>query len=150
MIVPATLLATGKTSTGVVIDEATLLALGGGKKPSVQATIRGYTWRTALGSMGGRVMLPVSADVRSHAGIAAGDSFDLELVVDSSPRVVEVPPDLQAALDAEPAALAFFGTLPPSQQRWFTLSVEGAKQAETRARRVQKAVTMLAAGERPT
>jgi hypothetical protein len=41
--------------------------------------------------MGGRVMLPVSADVRSHAGIAAGDSFDLELVVDTSPRVVEVP-----------------------------------------------------------
>ena len=53
--------------------------------------IRGYPWRTALGSMGGRVMLPVSADVRSHAGIAAGDSFDLELVVDTSPRVVEVP-----------------------------------------------------------
>jgi uncharacterized protein YdeI (YjbR/CyaY-like superfamily) len=59
-----------------------------------------------------------------------------------------VPPDLQAALDAEPAAAAFFATL-NSQNRYAVLyRVQDAKRPETRARRIATFVAMLAAGEK--
>ena len=59
-----------------------------------------------------------------------------------------VPDDLQAALDADPAASAFFATL-DSRNRYAVLyRVQTAKKAETRARRVAEFVAMLARGER--
>ena len=59
----------------------------------------------------------------------------------------QVPPDLQAALDADPAAAAFFSTL-SSQNRFAILfRLQGAKKPETRAARLEKFVAMLARGE---
>ncbi|MGZ5200452.1 MAG: YdeI/OmpD-associated family protein [Telluria sp.] len=59
----------------------------------------------------------------------------------------EVPPDLQAALDADPAAAAMFATL-TSQNRFAILfRLQAAKKAETRAARLEKFVAMLARGE---
>ncbi|SBT92040.1 Uncharacterized conserved protein YdeI, YjbR/CyaY-like superfamily, DUF1801 family [Streptomyces sp. DI166] len=65
-----------------------------------------------------------------------------------SPSTAEVPDDLAAALDAEPAAAAFFATL-NSQNRFAILHrVHDAKRPETRARRIEKFVAMLAKGEK--
>ncbi len=59
-----------------------------------------------------------------------------------------VPPDLQAAFDANPAAAAFFTTL-DSQNRYAVLfRLQTAKRAETRARRIETFVAMLARGEK--
>ena len=68
------------------------------------------------------------------------------LDLDTAPRTVEVPEDLAAALAEEPAARAFFEGLSPSKQKWFTTSVTGAKQEETRRRRVETAVQLLREG----
>jgi uncharacterized protein YdeI (YjbR/CyaY-like superfamily) len=57
-----------------------------------------------------------------------------------------VPDDLAAALAAEPAAKAFWDTISYSNKRWHVLSVEGAKAAETRHRRIEKSVAMLKEG----
>jgi uncharacterized protein YdeI (YjbR/CyaY-like superfamily) len=58
-------------------------------------------------------------------------------------RSAAVPADLQAALDADPAAREFFATL-DSQNRYAILYRVGeAKRAETRARRIEKFVAML-------
>jgi uncharacterized protein YdeI (YjbR/CyaY-like superfamily) len=63
-------------------------------------------------------------------------------------RAAAVPADLQAALDANPAAREFFGTL-NSQNRYAVLyRVQEAKRPDTRARRIAKFVDMLARGER--
>lgn len=63
-------------------------------------------------------------------------------------RAATVPPDLQAALDANPAAREFFATL-NSQNRYAVLyRVQDAKRPETRARRIAKFVDMLARGEK--
>jgi len=65
-----------------------------------------------------------------------------------APSTATVPEDLQAALDAEPAAAEFFATL-DGQNRYAILHrVQTAKRAETRARRIEKFVAMLAAGEK--
>jgi uncharacterized protein YdeI (YjbR/CyaY-like superfamily) len=60
---------------------------------------------------------------------------------------ITIPPDLQAALDAEPAAAAFFATL-DSRNRYAVLyRIHDAKRPETRARRIATFTAMLAAGE---
>ena len=60
---------------------------------------------------------------------------------------IEVPAELRAALDAQPAAAAFFETL-NSQNRYAILfRLHHLKRAETRTRNVQKFVAMLARGE---
>jgi uncharacterized protein YdeI (YjbR/CyaY-like superfamily) len=64
-----------------------------------------------------------------------------------APSTATVPDDLQAALDREPAAAEFFAGL-SSQNRYAILHrVQTAKRPETRARRIEKFVAMLAAGE---
>jgi uncharacterized protein YdeI (YjbR/CyaY-like superfamily) len=65
-----------------------------------------------------------------------------------APSTATVPDDLQAALDREPAAAEFFAGL-NSQNRYAILHrVQTAKRPETRARRIERFVAMLAAGER--
>jgi uncharacterized protein YdeI (YjbR/CyaY-like superfamily) len=62
-------------------------------------------------------------------------------------RSATVPGDLQAALDANPKAREFFGTL-SSQNRYAILyRLQDAKRPETRARRLEKFVAMLNRGE---
>src|SRR5262245_55297719 len=65
-----------------------------------------------------------------------------------APSTATVPDDLQAALDADPEAAAFFATL-KGQNRYAILHrVQTAKKPETRARRIEKFVAMCAAGEK--
>jgi uncharacterized protein YdeI (YjbR/CyaY-like superfamily) len=64
-----------------------------------------------------------------------------------SPASAEVPADLQAALDARPAAKEFFGTL-TGQNRFAILHrIQTAVKPETRARRIEQFVSMLERGE---
>lgn len=59
-----------------------------------------------------------------------------------------VPPDLQAAFDAEPAAQAFFETLDSKNRYAVLFRLQTAKLAATRARRIEAFVAMLARGEK--
>jgi hypothetical protein len=139
-----TLLLSGRTATGVRVPDDVVAALGSGKRPAVTVTLNGgYTYRSTVAVMGGQYMLPVSAEVRAGAGVAAGDELDVDLELDTAPRAVDVPADLRAALDAEPAAAAAFAALSYSRQRAHVLSVEGAKTADTRLRRVEKVLAAL-------
>ena len=143
-----TLLLSGKTSTGFEVPADVVAGLGPGKKPAVTVTINGgYTYRSSVASMGGKFMLPVSAEHRTGAGIAAGDQVDVDLELDTQPREVTVPEDLSAALDADPAAKAFFDGLSYSNKLRHVLAIDGAKSAETRQRRIDKAVGMFHDGK---
>ena len=136
----------GKTATGIEVPTEVVESLGAGKRPKVRVTIGGSTYSSTVASMGGRFMLPVSAEVREAAGVAAGDVVDVSLELDTAPRVVEVPPDLAEALAGDRAAKAFFDGLSYSAQRWHVLLIEGAKTPETRQRRVERSVAMLREG----
>lgn len=61
---------------------------------------------------------------------------------------MEVPDDLRAALDADPAAAAAFETLDGANRFAILYRLQDAKRAETRARRIQQFVALLARGER--
>jgi bifunctional DNA-binding transcriptional regulator/antitoxin component of YhaV-PrlF toxin-antitoxin module len=143
----ATLEQSGKTATGVEVPAEVVDALGPGRKPAVTVTINGYSYRSSIASMGGRFMLPVSAEVRGGAGVAAGDELEIDVELDTTPREVVVPEDLGAALDADADARRFFDGLSYSNKRRIVLSIEGAKTAETRERRIGKAVASLHDGK---
>ena len=136
----------GRTATGFEVPAEVVDALGAGKRPAVRVTVNGHTYRSTVASMGGRFMLPMSAEHREQAGVAAGDEVDVEVERDTAPREVTVPSDFAQALGADGAAQAFFDGLSYSNKRWHVLSIEGAKTAETRQRRIDRSVTMLREG----
>ena len=136
----------GKTATGIEVPADVMAALGPGKRPRVRVTINGYTYPSTVGSMGGRSLIPVSAEVRARARVSAGDEVDVDVVADAEPRQVEVPAELAAALGREPSARQAFERLSYSGQRRYVLAVEQARTAETRQRRIDKAVAELSAG----
>ena len=138
----------GKTATGFEVPPDVLARLGPGKRPALVVTIGAHTYRTTVGSMGGRAMVPLSAENRTAAGMQAGDEVEVALAPDREPRTVDVPEDLSAAVDADPAARATFESLAPSHLKEWVRWVTEAKKPETRALRVGKAVEALAAGRR--
>ena len=120
-------------------------SLGAGKRPPVRVTINGYTYRNTIAVMAGVYMVGVSAEHRANAGVAGGDEVDVELELDTAPREITVPPDFAAALDADADAKRAFEALSYSNKQRHTLSIEGAKTAETRQRRIDKALSELKA-----
>lgn len=133
-------------NTGIVVPPHVIEALGAGKRPAVAVTINGRTIHLTLGSMGGDVMIPISAANRALLGVAGNDAVSVEIVVDAAPKAIAVPADLQAAITAAgPAAQAAWDRLAPSARKAHVVAVEGAKAAETRQRRVEKAVAGLGA-----
>ncbi len=62
----------------------------------------------------------------------------------AGPANAQVPDDLRAALDAVPAAARAFDGLTSSNRYTIIRQVEDAKREETRARRIEKFVEMLA------
>jgi uncharacterized protein YdeI (YjbR/CyaY-like superfamily) len=63
-------------------------------------------------------------------------------------RTSKVPDDLQHALDANPAAAAFFADLGSANRYAITYRLAEAKKPETRTRRLHKFVAMLERGEK--
>lgn len=141
-----TLLLSGKNACGFEVPREVVEALGKGKRPPVVVTINDYTYRNTVAVFGDVFMIGVSAEHRAASGIRAGDELEVDLVVDTAPRVVHVPPDLAAALDAEPETRRTFDALSYSNQSWHVLSVNGAKTDETRQRRIEKSVATLREG----
>ena len=133
----------GKTATGIEVPPEVVAGLGQGKRPPVRVTIGGYTYRSTVGVMGGKSMLPVSADNRAAAGVAAGDEVEVEVELDTEPREVSLPPEFAAALAADQAARQAFGKLSYSQQQRYVLGITSAKTAETRDRRIASALGEL-------
>ena len=134
----------GKTATGIPVPEEVVLGLGRGKRAPVVVTIGGHSYRSTIAAYSGTYMLPLAAEHRAAAGVQAGQEVEVDVVVDDAPREVEVPEDLARAL-GEGSARAEFDRLSYSNQRRIVLSIEGAKTAETRARRIGKAVAELRA-----
>jgi hypothetical protein len=138
----------GRTATGMRVPPEVVDGLGAGKKPAVLVTIGSHTYRSTIASRGGVYLLPLSAENRAGAGVAAGDEVEVAVELDTEPREVAVPDDQAAALADDDAARTTFERLPYSHQLRHVLAIEGAKAADTRQRRVSKVVEMLREGSR--
>jgi Bacteriocin-protection, YdeI or OmpD-Associated/Domain of unknown function (DUF1905) len=142
----ATIEQAGKTATGIEVPSTIVERLGAGKRPAVKLTIRGHTYRSTVASMGGRFMVGVSAENREKAGVAGGDTVDVDIELDTAPREVTLPPDLAKALRRDAKAGRTFEGLSYSNQNWHVLQIEGAKSAATRERRIARSIEALRSG----
>ena len=141
-----TILQGDKTATGIRIPDEIVEGLRAGKRPAITVRINGFTYRSSVAVVNGTYMVGVSAENRAGAGVKGGDEVDVDIELDTAPRLVTVPADFGAALDAEPNARRTFDGLSNSNKGWHVFHIEGAKTAETRQRRIAKSVEMLRDG----
>ena len=86
-------------NVGIDVPEEIVLGFGAGKRVPVTVTINGYTYSSTIAVMGGRYLVGVAAAHRAAAGVAGGEEHEVTIEHDTSPRTVEIPSDLDAALD---------------------------------------------------
>jgi bacteriocin resistance YdeI/OmpD-like protein/uncharacterized protein DUF1905 len=120
-------------------------AVFGRVRAPVRVTVNGHTWRSTVMRYGTRYYLPLARPNREAAGVAAGDTVGVLVESDDAPRTVEVPDDIAAALAGAAGARAAFDAASFSHRREWVESVEEAKRAETRARRVRGVVEQVLA-----
>ena len=137
------LLLTGERNTGIEVPPELVEALGAGKRPPVVVTVNGFEYRSTIAPMGGKFLIPFSSDKREATGLGGGDAIVVDLELDTAPRTVVPPDDLAAAVDAAGARDAW-ERLSPSHQKAHVTAIEQAKAAETRQRRIDKAVAQIA------
>jgi hypothetical protein len=119
----------------------------GKKRVPVQATIDGVPYRGTLVRMGEPChILVVLKEIREKIGKTFGDEVEVTLEEDIAPRVVEVPADLQEALQKDAAAQAAFTSLAFSHQKEYVRWIEEAKREETRRGRIAKTIEKLKQG----
>ncbi len=141
-----TVLQAGKTATGLPIPDVVVEALGSGKRPKVVVTVAGYSYRTTVAPMGGQYLVPLSAEHRTAAGVAAGDQVEVDIELDQAPRVVELPADLAAELSRDVQAREYFDGLAYTHRKEWVRWIEEAKKPETRQTRLDKTMAALRAG----
>ncbi|HWJ80604.1 MAG TPA: YdeI/OmpD-associated family protein [Nocardioides sp.] len=135
-------------AAAVVLDDDQVAELGEGKKRfPVVATVDGYTWRTSVARMGGEFLVGLNREVRTGAGVEAGDEVDVELALDTEPREVDVPAELAEALAGDAEARAAYEKLAFTHRKEYARWVAEAKREETKARRVAQALEMLRKGK---
>jgi hypothetical protein len=132
-------------NTGIEVPGAVVAQLGPGKRYPVVVTVGEHSYRSSVSVYKGRFMISLSAENRKRAGVSGGDEVEVDIVLDEAPREVELPVELSSALADDPKAKAAFDALSFSNRNRIALSVETAKSAETRARRVAKAIDELRA-----
>ena len=116
---------------------------------TIEGTVNGSPFRATLEPDGqGSHWLKVTRKMREAAGAAAGDVVALEFMSAGNEPEPEVPADLRKALAAAPKARELWSDITPIARRDWIQWITSAKRSETRARRVDNACEMLAAGKR--
>ncbi|MFK0222985.1 YdeI/OmpD-associated family protein [Streptomyces vinaceus] len=128
---------------GLEVPSEVVTALGEGSRPPVRITVNGHCWRSRIALLRGRHLIGLSHANREAAGVEIGESVEVEVELDTEPRVVVEPEDFAQALNAEPAARAAYDVLTYSRRREHVRAIESAKKPETRQRRIEKALATL-------
>lgn len=138
---------TGKTTATVIVTQEQVDAIRGSQgraRVPLVITYRGTQYRTSVSVYRGEWMVVVNREMR-EGGLVPGHTYTVDIALDSAERTVEVPPDLDAALQAAGLRQAF-DALAYSHRREHVRAIEDAKKPETRQRRVDAAVAKVASG----
>jgi hypothetical protein len=131
-------------ATGIEIPPEVIEGLGSGKRPKLNVTVNGMTYRSTVAVMGGGYFVAFTKDHRARTGLKAGDAIEVTVELDSAPRDVIAPQDLLDAIDAA-GVLNAWERMSYTHRKEHVRSIEEAKAPETRQRRIDKAVAMAAA-----
>jgi hypothetical protein len=121
----------------------------GKKRVPIRATIDGQPYRGSLVRMSGDChMLLILKSIRQAIGKQPGDKVSITFREDTAARKVIVPADVQKSLSSQPQAKAFFKELAYSHQREYIEWIKGARQPETRKRRMIRMLDRLGRGKK--
>jgi hypothetical protein len=116
----------------------------GRKRVPVNASIDGQPYRGTLVRMGEPChLLIILKEIRTRIGKDFGEAVEIILEEDRQPRVVEIPLDLQRALEQDPLARSAFERLSFTHRKEHVNAILAAKHPETRQRRIEKTIEML-------
>jgi hypothetical protein len=136
--------ARGPGATVALIPMEHVPALGGMKQKRAFGWVNGVEFMTSTFPYKGEgLWVGVPKATRVAAGLVVGDRCTMELMLDETPRLVEVPPELAAAFEADPELRAGFDKLSFSRKRELADPISEAKKPETRAARLDKALARL-------
>ncbi len=131
-------------NVGIVVPDEVVAELGAGKRPLVKVTLNGeYEFTYTLAVMGGKNMIGFSSAHRTASGFRGGDEVEITLELETAPREVELPPELVAALAADPIAAAAFDKLAFTHRKEHARAIAEAKAPETKQRRVDATMAKL-------
>lgn len=109
----------------------------------VKATFNGVPYTGSLMKYGNpQHMLGIVKSIRGQIGADPGDKIQVEVWKDEAPRTVEVPAELQKAMESG-GVLGFFKDLSYSHRKEYCRWILDAKTEPTRLKRITKAVEML-------
>jgi len=141
--------AKGSSWTFLVLPGKASATLPTRGRTTVEGTINGYPFRATLEPDGQKShWLKVKKKMREAAGAEPGDLVSLEIMPLGKEPESKVPADLRKALAAAPRAKVVWSVITPVARRDWIHWITSAKRSETRARRVENACDMLAAGKR--
>jgi hypothetical protein len=109
----------------------------------IECTFDGHPYRGSIANMGAGPCIGILKAIREELDKGPGDSVHVVVWQDTTPRQVEVPPDLAAALKENPTAATAWERLSFSHKREYINVILDTKKAETRRARVQKTVDAL-------
>ena len=109
----------------------------------VKVTFDGIPYRGSMVKMGApHHILLLLKEIREKLGKDRGDTVHVTVELDEAPRVVNLAKDVEAVYK-KAKVLEAYRAMSYSHQREYNLWIEDAKQAETRRRRIDKAITEL-------
>jgi hypothetical protein len=116
----------------------------------IRGTINGFAFRSSLMPCGNARMMPVSQTLCRGAGVQPGDLVDVVMERDSEERTVAAPPELEKELAKSRKAQDRWEELAFTHKKEMANSISGAKQEETRKRRLEKVMAVLKTGAKWT
>lgn len=135
--------ARGPGATVALVPMEFIPALGGLKQKRAFGWLNGVDFMTATFPYKGTLYVGVPKAARVAAGVGVGDEVEIEVMLDETPRKVELAPELKHAFKAEPELAKRFEGLSFSRQRELADPVSEAKRPETREARVEKGLARL-------
>ena len=129
-------------ATAIVLTDAQVDELGGGKRAAVTVTIGKHKARLRLAVMGGQNLIGISKANREALGVDIGDTVTATIELDTAPRTVELPDDAAKAL-AKAKLRKQFDALAYTHQKEHVAAIMEAKKPETRAKRIEAMLEML-------
>jgi hypothetical protein len=137
-------------ATGICVPFDVEKVFGTRARVPVRGTINGFPYRSSIFPMGGgKHFMAVNKVTREGAKAKAGETISVVMERDEEPRMITPSPDFAQALKANKKAQSTWEKLSYTHQKEYAGAIEEAKKPETRARRIEKAIAQLEAGEKP-
>lgn len=135
--------ADGKPGSYVRFPYDPLTCFGKKNQVPIECTFDGIPYRGSIVNMGAGPCIGVLKAIREKSGKRPGDSLHVVVWQDTAERVVEMPPDLEQALKANPTVGQAWKKLSYSHKREYVESILSAKKEDTRHARIEKTINNL-------